>query len=90
MGRLIDADVLIERIYEYQIKAIDTEDVIHSIKTMPTAYDIEKVVAELSNHKDCYEKVIGQVIVNNYDINLERVDLINHAIEIARMGGIDG
>ena len=45
--RLIDEDLLIERIYEYQSKVIDTEDVIHSIKTMPTAYDVEKVVAEL-------------------------------------------
>ena len=47
MGRLIDEDILIKRIYEYQTNAIDTEDVIHSIKTMPTAYDVEAVVAEL-------------------------------------------
>lgn len=59
----------------------------NSINEQPTAYNVEKVVAELENHKDCYEKVIGQVIVDNYDINLERVDLMNCAIAIARNGG---
>ena len=43
MGRLINADVLIERIYEYQREEIETEDIIHSIKTMPTVYDLEKM-----------------------------------------------
>jgi hypothetical protein len=52
MGRLIDEDILIKRIYEYQTNAIDTEDVIHSIKTMPTAYDVEAVVAELKKIRD--------------------------------------
>ena len=51
MGRLIDANLLIERIYEYQSKVIETEDVVHSIKTLPTAYDTEKVVAELEEYK---------------------------------------
>ena len=42
------------------------------------------IVERLENHKDCYEKVIGKVIVNNYDINLERADLMNCAIEIVK------
>ena len=46
----------------------------------------EQIVEQLENHKNCYEKVIGQVIVDNYDINLERVDLMNCAIDIVRKG----
>lgn len=56
MGRLIDEDILIKRIYEYQTNAIDTEDVIHSIKTMPTAYDVEAVVAELEKKSEEYNE----------------------------------
>ena len=48
----------------------------------------ERIVEQLENHKNCYEKVIGQVIVDNYDINLERVDLMNCVIEIVK-GGVD-
>lgn len=50
---------------------------------------MERIVEQLENHKNCYEKVIGQVIVDNYDINLERVDLMNCAIDIVRKGGVD-
>ena len=58
-------------------------------KKFNTRKPMERIVEQLENHKNCYEKVIGQVIVDNYDINLERVDLMNHAIDIVRKGGVD-
>jgi hypothetical protein len=81
--RLIDADALIERIYEYQSKAIDTEDIIHSIKTMPTAYDIEKVVAEL---EEMEEKAIK---VKNVTVSSYACGMIHKAIDIVRKGGME-
>lgn len=75
MSILIDADVLIERIYEYQSKAIDTEDIIHSIKTMPTSYDIEKVVERLEVLHDL--------------VNVNQKLAVSQAIEIVRKGGVE-
>lgn len=60
-----------------------------AIKQWNTRKPMERIVEQLENHKNCYEKVIGQVIVDNYDINLERVDLMNCAIDIVRKGGVD-
>ena len=93
MGRLIDADAFknfIENLPKEPngtSRAYDEASILHFIDAQPTACNVEKVVAELERHKDCYEQVVGQVIVNNYDINLERADLLNHAIEIVRKGG---
>ena len=78
MGRLIDADLLIERIYEYQSKAIDTEDIVHSIKTLPTAYDVEKVVEILKEERLPYSPKF-----NEYNQGLEC------AIEIVRKGDVE-
>ncbi len=60
-----------------------------AIKHWNTRKPLERIVEQLENYKNCYEKVIGQVIVDNYDINLERVDLMNCAIDIVRKGGVD-
>ncbi len=60
-----------------------------AIEKWNTRKPMERIVEQLENHKNCYEKVIGQVIVDNYDINLERVDLMNCAIDIVRKGGVD-
>lgn len=73
--RLVDADLLLERIYEYQSKAIDTEDVIHSIKTLPTAYDVEKVVEEI-NKESAWRR--GFLRIHTEE-----------AIEIVRKGGVE-
>lgn len=90
MGRLINEDVLIQRIYEYQSKAIDTEDIIHSIKTMPTAYDVERVVAELEEQLLVVE-IEDEHIVPESDVDeyfeLDVVPMV-YAREIVRKGGV--
>lgn len=56
MGRLIEADSLIEELNKLAIKANDlgeysaTNFIINLVKNRPTAYDVEKVVAELKEH----------------------------------------
>lgn len=82
--RLVDADLLLERIYEYQSKAIDTEDVIHSIKTLPTAYDVEKVVEQI------HEYFNGKIDACENDIVPHEILEYNKAIcEIIRKGGVE-
>ena len=84
MGRLIDADELIKAL-EKHYEQITMTNVPNSIPefycqmeklidTQPTAYDVEKVVAELEEN---YYKNGGMLI-------------IDEVIEIVRKGGIDG
>lgn len=94
MSRLIDEDVLIERIYEYQSKAIDTEDIIHSIKTMPTAYDVSKVVAtidealiELEDGTNCGTCVFKEVCDDGYDGCTQTIVAV--CKDIVRKGGVE-
>lgn len=91
--RLIDEDLLIERIYEYQSKAIDTEDVIHSIKTMPTAYDVEKVVAELEIAKEKVAKEDYCRTKHYIENDCEHKDCFKccaeYLIGIVRKGGVE-
>jgi hypothetical protein len=84
MARLIDEDILIKRIYEYQSNTIATEDVIHSIKTMPTAYDVEKVERQI---KDYFCKVIDKQKGDTVPFDILEY---NKAIcEIVRKGGVE-
>jgi len=85
MGRLIDADALCKRLREiydgYMLDEgccpIEFESLVDE---QPTAYDTEKVVAELEERKGTYfdgERCEGTVIK------------INKAIEIVRKGGAE-
>jgi hypothetical protein len=91
MGRLIDADALIEMLQKnmsnYIQDQIITENNINLIHSAPTAYDIEKVVAEFEEYprslflKNEHGKVIGRMTTNTININ--------DAIEIVRKGGVE-
>jgi len=84
MGRLIDEDILVKRIYEYRSNAIATEDVIHSIKTMPTAYDVGKAERQI---KDYFCKVIDECEGNEVP---HEILAYNKAVcEIVRKGGVE-
>lgn len=76
--RLVDADALIEKLKRASIfeKITNAEDknVFEIIDEQPTAYDIEKVVAELE-----------EVKANAFD---DEVVIMNDAIEIVRKGGM--
>lgn len=79
--RLIDADAFKEllgtdtKIRETFCKVIDAQ---------PTAYDVEKVVAELEEEKNWYEKHGC-----NEDFNRGIFGATNHAIGIVKRGGVE-
>ena len=81
MGRLIDADALIEEIKSLQVTVtglragkgilneyakLYRESLLRIIDEQPTAYDVEKVVAEVKDYYDlvsgCYLKEIVEII----------------------------
>jgi len=79
MGRLIDADVLIEAINE-QVKGWGKSGIIPSlfssiaiVQNQPTAYDVEAVVAEMEKHTRIMMPVIPA----------------KEAIDIVRKGGVE-
>ena len=87
MGRLIDADKLLEetrRDRDYARKNgfldmyYERQVLIDRIEAQPTAYDVDKVVEELEQHYDNDSVVCGLV----YN------DAIKKAIEIVKQGGI--
>ena len=85
MGRLIDADALIKELHHMIVGDADFEEdyaymgIDDCIRSMPTAYDVEKVVAEL---KKAYP-------INPYpnDFSNGRDMAIGRAIDIVRKGG---
>ena len=78
IGRLIDADALIEEAKEMHVD--DFMLVFGMVNKQPTAYDVEKVVAELENKKGTYFdglKCEGTMMK------------INEAIDIVKRGGVE-
>ena len=101
MGRLIDADDLIELLQRkrktllgiggntYSIKAFDY--IIAHIKEQPTAYDVEKVVAELhefslNTNPHCNEMMRELLCTEFSDCDYCK---LQGAIEIVRKGGVE-
>lgn len=89
MGRLIDADKLLETLqdlephcenkdYEYGMLNMMNYYMPKIINDEPTAFDVDKVVEELEQHYDDDSVVCGLV----YN------DAIKKAIEIVKQGGI--
>ena len=95
MGRLIDVDVLIEVLtkekkqdrskaygeHECDLIAGTIGMCIDWIKAIPTAYDVEKVVAELEELERKSTTIIGQHYFDNG---------VHASIEVVKAGGIDG
>jgi GTP cyclohydrolase III len=92
MGRLIDVDELLARIRlnynnHQNITACAMKDIINTTKT---AYDIEKVVAELEEYKSLYAEL--QSKHNNANIvsaYVGKEQAIDCAIDIVRKGGVE-
>lgn len=84
MGRLIDADALIKKMNEFcgNQRYLIPEQVWEIVETQPTAYDPEKVVAELEKLKS--NEGFGGTLQKMYaDGKIEK------AIEIVRKGGVE-
>lgn len=86
MGRLIDTDVLV-KVMDKHTKDDDTldDDITCILEEVPTAYDVEAVVAELEKEKRKYEylykKGTGDSVMQ-YDLG--RCDGVRKAISIVR------
>lgn len=86
--RLIDADLLKKNCkctgkFEDNFKGVDLIELAKVIDAQPTAYDVEKVVAELEEKSDD----IPIQYEDNYEKGFD--DGIGYAIEIVRKGGVE-
>lgn len=84
MGRLIDADVLIEG-------RVENDPVVIAAKCAPTAYDPDKVVEQLEELKSLVpvNRLLDN-IVNEKPKELGMLIAYEKAIKIVKGGGIDG
>ena len=103
MGRLIDADELIIRLRNESIipfsKMLLTDEhrwfikLEDMIKTQPTAYDVEKVVAEFEREKELHTEHYNNSIYKDFpDVKQRYIQIqlvLDKAIEIVRKGGVE-
>ena len=80
MGRLIDADKLLEELREYHPLSI-SYGMLSDIEYFPTAYDIDKVVKQLEN-------VSFVDVDEEYADDGQRMLFLHDAIEIVK-GGVE-
>lgn len=95
MGRLIDADKLLEetrrdRDYAEKNGFMDMyherQALIDRIEAQPTAYDVDKVVEQLEDRKSL---MLETLKISEADIDRGRIYGMDKAIEIAKGGGVD-
>lgn len=80
MGRLVDIDEVI-RVAENTFPKEDVRKIMWVLCHTPTAYDVEKVVAELDNAESV--KVFGSLNSGN------RLIPVSDAIDIVKRGGVE-
>ena len=89
MGRLIDADKLKVYLKEY----LHYEHAIPWVDAQPTAYDVEKVVAELEAEKEKIAKEDYCRTKHYVENDCEHKDCFKccaeHLIDIVRKGGVE-
>ena len=79
--RLIDADEFMENlIYCDGLGRRGLEAVLKTLKEQPTAYDVEKVVAEIEEDKFKHPFDEDEELINSY---------IDRAIKAVRKGGVE-
>lgn len=96
MGRLIDADVLIDVIKKYKFGAISNESereytreiMLCFVNGSPTAYDVEKVVAELEENGQKMSEAKGNPW-DSSDHKYYKAISVKKAIEIVKKGGVE-
>lgn len=84
MGRLIDADALIEKLRRTSVfksvRNASDKNVFEIIDEQPTAFDVNKVVAGLEEQKEYYA-------VSDTEWSLAKFLAFDDALEIVRKGG---
>lgn len=93
MGKLIDADPVLDNLSGRLESMKDYDAVKDVINNMPTAYDVDKVVEQLEKriqtHERCieYEKKNG-TITEEFQ-QRKAVEVLKEAIEIVKGGGVN-
>ena len=90
MGRLIDADVFVESLILCDgLGRKSLESVLSVLKEQPTAYDVEKVVAELHEFSLNTEPYCNEMMREGICTEFTDCDYckLQRAIEIVRKGG---
>ena len=82
MGRLIDYDVLLKDFQNTITAQSDTFDWLNMISRQPTAFDVEKVVAEL-------DKVSFHMEPRTEGHYADNGVFLDEAIKIVRKGGVE-
>ena len=90
MGRMIDADELIELAKKTFYKS---DGFIKLIKEQPTAYDVERVVARLEEEVEYQDKKADEASMSEkVSISSARITMrkcYEHSIDIVRNGGVE-
>ena len=90
MGRLIDADELIQYIKIWEIGtsiSSDQKEFIDCINNQPPAFDVDKVVEQLKELKMRYYLTIANTGDEKLDFAYEKVgNALDRAIDIVRKG----
>lgn len=92
MGRMIDTDELIDILGFEDTQEERDENVgeiitLEDIDRIPTAYDPDKVVAQLEDRKSL---MLETFKISESDIDRGRIYGMDKAIEIVKGGGVDG
>lgn len=96
MGRLIDADALKKYLRDYKWEfamGSDFSKAMEMIDEQPTAYDVEKVVAELEQREEacieCYVEAMTEGNGGSASSFCGERWAYNNAIDIVKAGGVE-
>lgn len=87
--RLIDADALKKDLKSVTLSngtLVNTNSVLYLLEEYPTAYDQDKVVAQLEDRKSL---IVETFKISESDIDRGRIYGMDKAIEIVKGGGVD-
>lgn len=93
MGRLIDADDLIEEINKKMPQGSVRGVFKAFIDEQPTSYNVEKVVAELEKQAEQYNRRARELVDKSTEAGIHnkgKACSYEHAIDIVKRGGVDG
>lgn len=88
--RLIDADALKKDLKSVTLSngtLVNTNAVLYLLEEYQTAYDVDKVVAQLEDRKSL---IVETFKISESDIDRGRIYGMDKAIEIVKGGGVDG
>ena len=90
MARLIDADALKKDLKSVTLSngtLVNTNAVLYLLEEYPTAYDVDKVVEQLEDRKSLMMETLK---ISEADIDRGRIYGMEKAIEIVKVGGVNG